>query len=308
MPTFDPDAARILEYLAASGAPDIATMQPAELRTYYSQLPAMPGPELHEVRDLSVSGAEGDIPARLYRPSAAQDLPLLVWFHGGGWVIGDLGSADWVCRELCAQAGTAVLSVDYRLAPEHPFPAAPEDAYAATCWAAAHAAGLGIDPARIAVGGDSAGGALAAVCCLLAKTRNGPPIAAQLLVYPGSDHDLTRPSASEFADGPFLTAETMRWFRHHYLGAAPDLSDPRASPSLAPDHTFLPPACVLTAEVDPIRDTGEAYAAILVQAGVLTTAKRYNGVFHGFFTMGPLIGKTIEAVRDAAGFLRGVRS
>jgi acetyl esterase len=306
MPKLDDDAARVIAFIAASGAPDLASLTPAELRAYYANVPAMPGPEAHEVRDLRVAGAEGEIGARLYRPSAAEGLPILVWFHGGGWVLGDLRSADWVCRELCMQAGCVVLSVDYRLAPEHPFPAGPEDAFASVRWAATHAAEIGGDAARISVGGDSAGGALAAVCCLLAKARGGPAIAGQLLIYPGTDHDLSRPSASEFADGPFLTRDAMVWLRKHYLGADGDLSDPRASPALAPDHTGLPPACVLTAEIDPIRDAGEVYATILAHAGVLTTMKRYNGIFHGFFTMGPSMAKTREAVADAARFLRTV--
>ncbi len=304
MPKLDDDAATVADLLAARGQMDMKTLTPAQLRQFYAEFPRQPGAEVHEVRGLSVDGADGPIPARLYRPSDASSLKLLVWFHGGGWVIGDLESADWVCRELCQQAGIAVLSVDYRLAPEHPFPAGPDDAFAALRWAHAHAAEIGVDPAMISVGGDSAGGALAAVCCLLAKAQGGPPIRSQLLVYPGADHDLTRPSVTEFAAGPLLTSETMTWFRGHYFGTGADLSDPRASPALAPDHTGLPPACVLTAEIDPIRDSGEAYAVTLAHAGVLTTAKRYRGIFHGFFTMGPFIGKTREAVADAAAFLR----
>ena len=227
-----------------------------------------------------------------------------MWYHGGGWVIGDLRTADWVCRELCMQAGMVVVSVDYRLAPEHPFPAGPEDAFASLRWVAEHAASFGGDTTRISVGGDSAGGALAAVCCLLAKARGGPAIRSQLLIYPGADHDLGRASVTEFAEAPILTRETMDWFRGHYFPPGTDLSDMRASPALAPDHTGLPPACVLTAEIDPIRDSGEAYAVTLAQAGVLTTAKRYAGIFHGFFTMGPSMAKTREAVADAARFLR----
>jgi acetyl esterase len=299
----DADAARVIEAFAAYPAPDLSTATPKELRDFYAAFPTMPGAEPHEIRELTISGAEGDIPARLYRPSPDADLPVLVWYHGGGWVIGDLQTADWVCRELCVQADTVVVSVDYRLAPEHPFPAGPEDGYAALGWVAANAASIGGDAARISVGGDSAGGALAAVCCLLAKHRGGPAIRAQLLVYPGADH-ADRPSITEFADAPILTREAMNWFRGHYFPPGTDLNDMRASPAFAPDHTGLPPACVLTAEIDPIRDSGEAYAAILAQAGVLTTAKRYSGIFHGFFTMGPSMAKTREAVADAARFLR----
>ena len=303
MAKLDDDAAQLLGMLAAHGAVDITTLQPAEARAYYAALPAMPGPALHEVRDLQVTGAAGDLPARLYRPSAAQDLPVLLWLHGGGMVIGDLKSADWVCRELCQQAQIVVLSVEYRLAPEHKFPAAPDDAYAALAWVAAHTASIGGDAARIAVGGDSAGGTLAAVCCLMARDRGGPAIAAQLLVYPGADRE-TRPSVTEFARGPILTEEVVKWFRGHYHASEEELLDPRASPALWDSHTGLPPACVLTAEIDIIRDAGESYGAQLARAGVLTTMKRYSGVFHGFFTMGAFMGKTREAVGDAAAFLR----
>jgi acetyl esterase len=306
MARLDDDAVQVLKLLAARGQVDITTLSPPEVRAHYAQFPSAPGPDLHQVRDLTVAGAAGDLPARLYRPSAAENLPVLIWFHGGGMVLGDLKSGDWACRELCLQAQTLVISVEYRLAPEHKFPAAPEDAYAALGWVAAHAAALGGDPARISVGGDSAGGTLAAVCCLLAKARGGPAIRAQLLVYPGADRDLTRPSITEFARGPILTRDTMLWFRGHYHASEEELADPRANPSLAADHAGLPPACVLNAEIDPLRDAGEAYAGILARAGVLTTMRRYNGVFHGFFTMGPAMAKTRQAVEDAAWFLKSV--
>ncbi len=304
MAKLDDDAARLLELLAKAGSVDITTMQPAEVRAYYAAFPAMPGPDVHEVRELTIGGAAGDLPARLYRPSAATGLPVLVWFHGGGMVLGDLKSADWVCRELCVQAGTVVVSVDYRLAPEHKFPAAPEDAFAALGWVAANAQAIGGDPGAVSVGGDSAGGTLSAVCCLLSRERGGPAVRSQLLVYPGTDRDLTRPSVTEFARGPILTRDSMLWFRGHYHSSEDELLDPRANPALAASHQGLPPACVLTAEVDPIRDAGENYAGILARAGVLTTMKRYNGVYHGFFTMGSALAKTREAVADAAQFLR----
>lgn len=306
MARIDEDAARVLEFLAARGAVDITTMSPPDVRAYYAQFPSMPGCDVHEVRDLTVDGAAGSLPARVYRPVADGDLPVLIWFHGGGMVLGDLRSADWVSRELCSAARTVVVSVDYRLAPEHKFPAAPEDAYAALQWVAAHAGDIGADANRIAVGGDSAGGTLAAVCCLLSKMRSGPAIRSQLLVYPGTDRDLTRPSVTEFARGPILTRDAMLWFRGHYHSEEAELSDPRANPALADDHTNLPPACVLTAEIDPIRDAGENYANVLAHAGVMVTMKRYNGVYHGFFTMGSAIAKTREAVADAARFLATV--
>ncbi len=304
MTKLDADARQVLAELAARGRFDITTVSPLQARAYLSAGPRPDGAVVHEVRALNVSGAEGEIPARLYRPSAAPDLPVLVWFHGGGMVLGDLTTADWVCRELCMQADAAVVSVAYRLAPEHRFPAAPEDAYAATCWVAAHAAELGIDAARMAVGGDSAGGNLAAVTCLLARERGGVRLRSQLLVYPGTGHDLSYPSVEEFADGPILTRAAMVWFNAHYHGDGGGEADVRASPALAADLGGLPPAFVVTAEVDPLRDAGEHYAGLLARAGVLTALKRYNGAFHGFFTWGPEMAKTQEAVSDAARFLR----
>ena len=306
MAEIDDDAARVLTFLAARGPLDVARATPAEVRAFYAGFPVAPGPQVHEMREIEVAGADGLLAARLYRPSAAQDLPVLVWFHGGGMVLGDLDSGDWACRELCVQAGTLVVNVAYRLAPEHKFPAAPHDAFAALQWVAANAAALGGDSLRISVGGDSAGGTLAAVCCLQAKAQGGPAIRSQLLVYPGVDRDLERASVHEFARGPILTRDSMLWFRGHYHTHEDELLDWRATPALAPNHGGLPPACVLTAEIDPIRDAGEAYANALSHAGVMTTMKRYNGVYHGFFTMGPSIGKCALAVSEAAGFLRRI--
>ncbi len=303
MPHFDDDAAKIVALLAARGV-DITTLTPQAARAYYAQFPLPAGRDVHAVRDLTVPGPLGEIPCRLYKPSGAAALPLLVWYHGGGMVLGNLDRADWVCRELCVQADSAVLSVDYHLAPEHKFPAAVEDAYAVAQFALTQAAALGVDGARISVGGDSAGGTCAAVSCLMARERGGAMPLAQLLVYPGTDRDLTRPSVTEFADGPVLTRAAMLWFRGHYHSDVAELQDWRANPALAPHHRDLPPAFVQTAEIDPIRDAGETYANVLAHAGVMTTMKRYNGVFHGFFTMGPMLAKTMLAVSEAAAFLR----
>jgi acetyl esterase len=303
MAVLDEDAARLLAVMASRGAVDITTMTPQAVRAHYDAFGGPTGRAVHEVRQLTIPGPGGDMGARLYRPSAAPDLPVLVWYHGGGMVIGSLKGADWVCRELSVQAGTMVVSVDYRLAPEAKFPAAVEDAYAAAAWVAANAAALGGDPTRVSVGGDSAGGTCGAVTCLLARQRGGPSLRAQLLIYPGTDRDLTRPSVTEFANGPILTKAAMLWFRGHYHSEESELSDPRASPALAENHSGLPPACVLTAEIDPIRDAGENYARLLAQAGVMTSMKRYSGVYHGFFTMGPFMAKTMQAISDAAHFL-----
>jgi acetyl esterase len=300
----DADARQVLRAMAARGRLDISALSPSQVRATLAGVARPAGAVVHEVRALSVAGAQGDIPARLYRPSAVPDLPALVWFHGGGMVLGDLDSADWICRELCMQADAAVVSVEYRLAPEHRFPAAPEDAYAATVWVATHAPALGIDAARMAVGGDSAGGHLAAVTCLLARDRGGVSLRAQLLVYPGTGGDLSHQSVEEFADGPILTRAAMIWFREHFYGGPAPTTDMRASPAAAASHAGLPPAFVVTAEVDPLRDAGEHYAGLLARAGVLTALKRYHGAFHGFFTHGLDMARTREAVADAARFLR----
>jgi acetyl esterase len=306
MAVLDDDAAQVIAMIAASGRADITQMSPREVRDYYDQFPVMPGAPVHEVRDFSVPGPRGDIPVRLYRPSAATGMPVLVWYHGGGMVIGSLKQADWISRQICADAGMVVVSVDYRLAPEHKFPAAVEDAFAAVAWVCARAAEIGGDAARVSVGGDSAGGTCAAVASLLARDRGGVAILSQLLVYPGTDRDLTRPSVTEFAEGPVLTKAAMLWFRGHYHSDLAELTDPRANPALAATHHGLPRAFVINAEIDPIRDAGENYGNLLAHAGVLTLLKRYNGVFHGFFTMGPMMAKTREAVADAVRFLRQV--
>ncbi len=307
MAKLDDDAAQVVGLLTAAGF-SIERTTPTEIRALMAAAPRVPGRPVHEVRAAVIPVEGGRIAARIYRPSAARGLPVLVWFHGGGMVIGDLETADWVCRELCMLAGHVVVSVDYRLAPEHKFPTAVEDAYAALQFVCAQAADFGGDPERVSVGGDSAGGTCATVACLMAAERGGKRALAQLLVYPGVDRDLTTASAQEFANGPLLTADAMLWFRQHYHSNEADYGDWRASPALAQSHRGLPQACVLTAEIDPIRDAGEAYGVLLARSGVMVRMKRYQGVFHGFFTIGPMIAKTTEAVADAARFLREVNA
>jgi acetyl esterase len=230
---------------------------------------------------------------------------MLVYFHGGGWVIGNLDTHDGVCRQLCNAAHCVVVSVDYRLAPEHPYPAAAEDAYAATRWVAANAAAIGGDPARIALGGDSAGGNLTAVVTLMARDRGGPPLVFQLLVYPATDAPTAdHPSYRENAEGYFLTRDMMLWFWNHYCGSTPDLTDAYRYPLRAKDLRRLPPAYVITAEFDPLRDEGEAYAARLREANVPVRLKRYAGMIHGFFGMGALLTQAREATKEAAEALR----
>jgi len=258
------------------------------------------------VKDLAMPGATGTIALRVYTPLDSHDpvLPGLVFFHGGGFVIGDLDSHDDLCRWLCNQSGCRVVSVDYRLAPEHPFPSAVEDCFAATKWVAAHAGNFGIDPSRLAVGGDSAGGNLAAVVCQIAKTE-GPRISFQLLIYPVTQlGGAETPSMRENAKGYFLERESMDWFTRLYCPDAAHRPDPRLSPLLAKDLSGLPPAYVITAGFDPLRDEGKAYADKLDAAGVPVTYVNYPGMIHGFFSMRSMVPKAREAVAAAAAAVR----
>jgi len=266
------------------------------------------GPDV-ESEDSTVPGPEGDVGVRIYRPrGAGTRLPVLVYYHGGGWVIGDLNTHDHACRELCAGAGCIVVAVDYRLAPEARFPAAVDDSWAALQWVASNATDLGGDPDRIAVGGDSAGGNLPAVMSLLARDAGGPRLALPLLVYPAVDMEFSRPSIDENADGYVLTKDHMIWFRGHYLGSEADRRDFRASPILADDHGGLPPALVITAEFDPLRDEGRDYAEKLRAAGVPVTLSNYEGQVHVFFQLSPILdggrkvmGEACAALREAFG-------
>jgi acetyl esterase len=254
-------------------------------------LAAQPAPEIEppavgRIENRTVPGAEGEIPARVYWPAerngaAGEPLPLVVFFHGGGFVLCDLDTHDAVCRNLANIVGAVVLSVDYRLAPETPYPGGIEDAYAATVWAHEHAAELGGDPGRLVVAGDSSGANFAAVVAMMARDRGGPPIAFQYLAYPVADQDFDNESYRENGDDYFTTRTHMRWYCEQYGG---DADDPYVSPLRAPDLSGLPPARVITAEYDPLRDEGEAYARRLQEAGVDASSRRFDGMFHGFFT------------------------
>ena len=267
--------------------------------------PELGGPEqpVHRVENRRVPGDGGLIPVRVYYPREAAQLPALVFFHGGGFVLGGLDSSDRTCRALANGSGCIVISVDYRLAPEHVFPAAADDAFAVTQYVAEHAADFGVDPTLLAVGGDSAGGTLATVTALRARDAGGPAIAFQLLVYPWVDFLDDSPSTREFAADHFLTAEAMAWFADFYLPPPIDRRQAWVSP-LHANLTGLPPAFVLTAECDPLRDQGEAFAERLKKAGVQTSAKRYEGMFHPFFSLGGIIDGAREAMADASQALK----
>ena len=301
----DPQARALLDQMAALGGPPLDQQSVAEARAAIAELAEASGePEaVARVEDRTIPGPLGEIPIRVYAPDAPAPLPTLVYFHGGGWVIGTLDTHDGVCRQLANAARCLVVSVDYRLAPEHPFPAPAEDAYASVCWVAANAATLGGDPARVAVGGDSAGGNLSAVVSLMARDRGGPRLVHQLLVYPVVDAPTAElwPSYRENADGYFLTVAMMQWFWGHYRAAQ---GDAYACPLHAADFRNLPPALVITAEFDPLRDEGEAYAARLREAGVPVTLTRYDGMIHGFFGMSGVIDRARDAVAEAAAALR----
>jgi acetyl esterase len=229
-----------------------------------------------------------------------------VFFHGGGWVIGDLDSHDVVCRKLADEGELIVVSVDYRLAPEHKFPAAVDDAIAATRWIAEHAKQHGIDASRLMVGGDSAGGNLAAVVAIAARDGNGPDIAGQVLIYPAIDFAMTHPSHREPETSILLTHSVILWFRDHYLNGVADVHDWRASPARAKTLIGLPPAYVLTAGADPLRDEGEEYARRLTEAGVPVTYRHFPGQFHGFFTMGKLLQQANVAASDIGVWLKAL--
>jgi acetyl esterase len=299
-----PQAQALLDQLAAAGEVDLTQLPPPAVRDVYAQMSLARSPApVASVSDRSIRGPGGPLGLRIYRP-AAGPRPALVYFHGGGFVIGSLETHDGTCRALANASGCTIVSVDYRLAPEHRFPAAPEDCYAALRFAAEAGAEIGVDPSRLAVGGDSAGGNLAAVTALLARDRRGPDLAFQLLVYPVTDARFDTPSYRENAEGYFLTAKMMRWFWDHYLEHAHQAEDPLASPLRAKDLAGLPPALVLTAGYDPLRDEGEAYAARLREAGVDAELKRYPGMFHGFFSMYDALDDGRDALEQAGAALR----
>lgn len=282
----DPIAKKYLDLVARANPAPVEQLTPAEARSQMTP-PARPLPEVASIENRQIAGPEGDLGIRIYTPSTASDAvrqsrPLLVFFHGGGWVVGDLNTHDGLCRHLANAAEAVTISVDYRRAPEDKYPAAVEDAYTAICWAAENARELGANPARLVVSGDSAGGNLAAVAALMARDRGGPRIAHQVLLYPVADCLFETPSYVEFADGHFLTRGAMQWFFEQYVAQPEQVSEPYVSPLRAKDLKGLPPALVLTAECDVLRDEGEAYAARLNEAGIPVEQIRCAGMIHGF--------------------------
>jgi acetyl esterase len=304
----DPQVQQVLELIRSAGNPEYWQMTPQQAREWHNQkagiLDIKPTP-VFRVEDRRIPGPASEIPVRIYTPRASsQFLPVLVWLHGGGHVVGSLQSYDAICRQLALEADCIVVSVDYRLAPEHKFPAGVEDCFAALTWAGRHAGEFGGDAKRIAIGGDSAGGNLAAVCAIMARDEGAPRLVFQLLVYPRTAAWEDSPSHREFADGYILTRKTILWFHNHCLKSDADRQDWRWAPLDCPDLSRLPPALVIVAECDPVRDDGIFYAERLKQAGNALELTNYAGMVHPFFSMGGAIDAGRRALSQAAGALR----
>ncbi|MGL6111898.1 MAG: alpha/beta hydrolase [Rubrivivax sp.] len=306
-----PHARALLDLMIERRIPPTHTLSPADARAFYRDRRAVTQPDpppIAEIRDLQASSPHGPIPLRLYHPQPAAERKrapaVLMYFHGGGWVMGDLDTHDTLCRELANGSGCAVVAVDYRMGPEHRFPVAVDDCIAATCWVREHAAELGVDASRMAVGGDSAGGNLAAVVAIDARDAGDPPIRFQLLIYPATDQRRGWPSHTTNAQGYLLTSDTMDYFHDHYIpDKAMDL-DWRASPLLHPDLSKLPPALVLTAGYDPLRDEALQYSHRLTQSGNRATHILFERQIHGFITMGRVLDEANAAVALCADALR----
>jgi len=299
----DPQAQRMLDKIRESGIPPYDSLDPASARKLYDKACAAgrgDPPQPVEVKDFRIPGPAGEIPLRYYRAVNQSNLPVLVFYHGGGYTIGSLDSHDAVCRHLCVDAECIVVAVDYRLGPEHRFPASTDDAWAALCWVADNAKAIGGDPERIAVGGDSAGGNLSAVTCLTAREAGQPKIIYQLLIYPGTDMTESFPSHKTYGEGYLLTSKLIHWFHNNYMAPGTDPRYWKVSPLHAADHSGLPPAHVITAGFDPLQDEGAAYADKLKSAGVAVTHQHYDGMLHGFITQPKYLDVCQAALKDCA--------
>ena len=302
----DPQARALLDLMVAKGIPPTHTLTPEQARIFYRDRRFTTQPEpraMAEIRNLSAPGPHGDIPLRLYRPkgassSLATPAPVLVYYHGGGWVIGDLDTHESLCTQLADDSGCVVVAVDYRMGPEHRFPSAVDDCIAATRWLQAQAGTLGLDAARMAVGGDSAGGNLAAVVSLALRDvpDGAPPLKLQLLIYPATDMRMTAPSHTSNGQGYMLTRDTITYFRSHYIDEPALYDDWRCSPLLHADLSKLPPALVLTAGFDPLRDEGLQYADALSKAGTPCQYLCFERQIHGFITMGRVLAEAHTAI------------
>jgi acetyl esterase/lipase len=304
----DPQVQAVLDKIREAGNPEYWQMTPHQARDWHNRKAAIldvkPEP-VYKTLDRSLPGPAGGIPIRIYVPrESAEPFPVLVWLHGGGHVVGTLDSYDALCRQLALQGDCLVVSVAYRLAPEHKFPAAVEDSFAALEWTARHAADLGADPKRLAIGGDSAGGNLAAVCAILARDAGFPSLVMQLLVYPRTAPDEEFPSHHEFAHGHLLTRKTILWFHQHYRESDADRQDFRYAPLITPDLSRLPPALIIVGECDPLRDDGIAYAERLKKDGNEVELTNYAGMVHPFFSMGGAVDAGRRAIAQAARALR----
>jgi acetyl esterase len=307
----DPQAKIILEEDAARGLPAYHELAPPAARKQMLDLSPPVDPQLAAARvaDRKIDGPGGEIPIRLYYPQGDSPLPAVVYFHGGGWVIGDLDTHHALCHAISKTSGCLVVAVDYRLAPENPYPAAVEDAYAAACWVADNAEAIQADKARLAVLGDSAGGTQATVVAMMARDRGKPDIALQVLIYPIADYNFNTASYINNAEGYMLTRDLMKWFWNLYLEDETVVDEPYVSPLRAADLSGLPQALILTAEYDPLCDEGEAYAQRLRKAGIQVKLMRYDGMIHGFIRMTSRLDKARQALHDIAGTLkRGLKT
>jgi acetyl esterase len=304
----DPQVQAVLDKIREARNPEYWQMTPQQARDWHNRKAAIldvKSEPVFKTSDRPVPGPSGGIPIRVFAPRQADHpLPILVWLHGGGHVVGTLDSYDAICRQLALQGDCLVVSVAYRLAPEHKFPAGVDDSFAALEWVASHAADLGGDPARLAIGGDSAGGNLAAVCAILARDAGFPTPLMQLLVYPRTAADEEFPSHHEFAEGHLLTRKTILWFHQHYRASDADRGDFRYAPLIAKDLSRLPPSLIIVGECDPLRDDGIAYADRLKREGNDVELTNYPGMVHPFFSMGGAVEAGRRAIAQSARALR----